>query len=183
MAKKIESKLDRYAEQLSAMEAEGKTLAEMQAWLKAEACAISLSGLSRWLESARSARSQERFLTLVATGGRQCQELDAAFKKNPEPGIATLIKMFQVIILKLNIEGSANPENLKLADQLSRTALEFINGQTRAEFKRVELDQAERKLKLSEQKAAQADQAKGILQSKDLSEEQKRQRMLELFGI
>lgn len=41
----------------------------------------------------------------------------------------------------------------------------------------------ERDLKLKERKAAAFDQAKGVMNDKALSEDQKRQRMLELFGI
>ena len=47
--------------------------------------------------------------------------------------------------------------------------------------KKVSLD--ERKLKLLEAKAAQADKAKGILENRELSEAEKKSRMHELFGL
>ena len=71
MTKQRESKLDQYADILAAMEAEKKTLAEMQAWLKEEGVIVALSSLSRYLESARTRRLQEKLLGQIATGARQ----------------------------------------------------------------------------------------------------------------
>lgn len=45
------------------------------------------------------------------------------------------------------------------------------------------ISQNERKLALMEKKAAAFDTAKGVMENKELTEDQKRQRMLELFGM
>lgn len=147
MAKKIASKLDRYAEQLAAMEAETppKTLREMQAWLAEEGVRAEQSTIGRFLESLRSARSQESILRLVVTGRQHCEEIDSALKKNPAPQLETLINLFKVLVMQLTSKGAVQPKLLPLADQLSRTAIEFISGQTKAAFKERELAMAEQK--------------------------------------
>jgi hypothetical protein len=57
------------------------------------------------------------------------------------------------------------------------------SAKTKAGFEREKIDIQKRKVALLEKKAAQADQAKGILENKELTEEQKRNRMREVFGI
>ncbi|HET9888168.1 MAG TPA: hypothetical protein VFR10_11700, partial [bacterium] len=56
-------------------------------------------------------------------------------------------------------------------------------GRTKAAQKERQLDQQDRKIKLLEQKAAAFDQAKGVLQNKELTEAQRAARMREVFGI
>lgn len=182
MPKKIVSKLDQFSATLLEMDAQHKTLAEMAAWLKEESCVVALSTLSCWLSSARSQAAQERMLNLVASGSQQCADLEAAFAKNPAPELDTLLKLFKVLILNLTTRGETDPKLLQLADQLSRTALEFINGQTKARFKQQELEQAERRLQLSEKRAAQADQTVRVLSDAELSPEQRAQRIKEIYG-
>lgn len=147
MPKKIESKLDRYQEQLLEMESATppKTLADMQQWLAQEGVVVVQSTIGRFLESLRSRRAQERVLGLVATGSQQCKELDSAFAKNPAPQLETLIKLFKTLIMQLTLKGAAAPELLSLANHLTMTVCEFISGQTKAAFKERELTLDERK--------------------------------------
>ena len=149
MSKQQKSKLDQFAPTLLEMDDAKKTLAEMRAWLKEESCNVDLSTLSRFLESARSERSQSRILGQITSGAEHCREIDQAFVKNPAPHLETVIKVFKVLIMQLATKGTAEPEFLKLADQLSRTAIEFISGQTKAAFK-------ERELTIEEQKFAES---------------------------
>lgn len=182
MSKKIESKLDQFHEQLVTLESEGKTLLEMQKWLHEEGVAVAQSTISRFLESARSSAAQERILQLVVSGAQHCAEVDRAFSKNPAPELETLIKLFKVLIMKLTTQGAADLEQLRMADQLSRTAIEFISGQTKANFKRIELEQAERKLKIAEEKARQADAARQVTESK-LTPSEKEAEYRRIFGM
>jgi len=57
------------------------------------------------------------------------------------------------------------------------------HGQAKAKFEERKVSVSERRVALLEQKAAQADKAKGVLEDKELTEEQKAARMRELFGI
>jgi hypothetical protein len=56
-------------------------------------------------------------------------------------------------------------------------------GKTKAAQKERQLDQQDRKIKLLEKKAAAFDQAKGVLENKELTEAQRAARMREVFGI
>ena len=146
--KKRQSKLDQYAETLMAMDGEKKTLADMQAWLKEEGCAVSAGNLSVWLSSARQEQLQDRLIARIASGSAQCQEVQKQFGQNPPPDLETLIKLHRVLILQLSTQGNADPEFLKLADQLMRTAMEFVSGQTKAAHKERELKLAEEKFQI-----------------------------------
>ena len=154
MSKQRESKLDQHAATLAEMELAKKTLAEMVAWLKEEGITCSLSTLSRFLESQRSRRLQSSLLAQIASGAQQCKEVEKEFGKNPAPELETLIKLHRVLILNLTTQGNADPELLKLADQLTRTALEFVSGRTKAAFKERELTLAEDKFQFDAAKLA-----------------------------
>jgi hypothetical protein len=182
MPKQQESKLDRYADILAAMEVEKKTLVEMLAWLKEEGVTCSISTLSRFLESARSTRLQEKLLTQIALGAQQCKAVDKQFGKDPSPDLETLVKLHRVLILQLSTQGNADPEFLKLADQLMRTAMEYASGQTRFAQKERELKVAEDKLELLKAKAAQAEATKEVLGDAQLTAEQREQRIKEIYG-
>jgi len=145
MAKPIKSKLDQFAETLAGMEAEKKTLAEMQAWLKEEGCSVSVSTLSSYLESQRSARLQAKLLGQITSGANQCRAVEKQFAANPSPELETLIKLHRVAVLQLSTQAQADPELLKLVDQLANTAISFASAQTKAA-------QKERQLALAQQK-------------------------------
>jgi DNA-binding phage protein len=142
------SKLDQYAETLLAMDDAKKTLLEIQAWLKEEGVTASMGRISEFLSSARQSRLQAALLSQIATGAEQCKEVEKQFGKNPAPELETLIKLHRVLILQLSTQGNANPEFLKLADQLMRTAMEFVSGQTKANHKERELRLAEEKFQI-----------------------------------
>ena len=183
MAKPIKSKLDQFAETLAGMEAEKKTLAEMQAWLKEEGCSVSVSTLSSYLESQRSARLQAKLLGQITSGAKQVREVEHQFSGHPAPELDTLIKLHRVAVLQLSTQAQADPELLKLVDQLTRTAMEYTSGQTKAKLEKEKLEIAERRVALLEQKAALFDQAKGIAGNPELDEQQKQLRMYQLFGV
>jgi DNA-binding phage protein len=147
--KQRESKLDPYAETLLAMDGEKKSISEMQAWLKEEGVTVSASRLSEFLSSQRSQVLQNRLLAQIATGARQCKEVEQQFGANPAPELDTLIKLHRVLVLQLSTQGNADPEFLKLADQMMRTTMEFVSAQTRARHKERELELAESKFKES----------------------------------
>jgi hypothetical protein len=158
MSKHRESKLDQYAKSLADMEAENKTLAEMLAWLKDEGVRCSASTLSRFLESQRTSRLQDRLLERIATGARHVQEVEKQFQKHPAPELDTLIKLHRDLIFHLSTHGVANPDFVKLADQLTNTVLQAISAQTKARFKEREVSLAERK----ELEAKKSDQEKAL---------------------
>lgn len=161
--KSVASKLDQFAEVLMDMDREKKTLAEMQAFLDGEGAHVANSTLSRFLEARRQADLQSRLLAQISAGAQQCKAVEKQFGSNPAPELETLVKLHRVLILQLSTTGVADPELLKLADQLLRTAMEFVNAQTKANQKERELALDTRRLALLEEKAKQAQQAKDIL--------------------
>jgi hypothetical protein len=149
MSKKIESKLDRYADALLEMESAKppQTLADMQKWLAAEGVTVVQSTISRFLESLRSSRAQERLLELVTSGTERCTQVDEAFAENPAPELESLIKLFKTLIFDLTTKGAVQPEMLTLANNLTITVCGYLSGLTKAAFK-------ERELTIEEQKFA-----------------------------
>ena len=148
MSKEKPSKLDPFAETLQALEVEGKTLADMVAWLKQEGITAAPSTISDYLASLRDARSRSQLLQRITTGSRQCKEVEAELAKNPAPELETLVKLHRVLILHLSTQGNADPEMLKLADQMTNTVLNCISARTKAAHK-------EREVALAEQKHAE----------------------------
>lgn len=139
MRKKTKSKLDQFAETLEAMELQGKTCVEMVAWLKDEGCTASEPTVSRFLDARRNARWQDQLLINITSGAQQCAEVNKQFAKNPAPDLEALIKLLRVSILNLTTQAQANPELLKLVNELTRTVMEFVSGQTKAMHKEREL--------------------------------------------
>ena len=137
--KSKKSKLDQFATFLLEMDDEKKTLDEIQAWLKEEGCVVSRGGISNYLSGLRSERLQSRLLSQIASGAQQCAAVEKSFGKNPAPELETLVKLHRVLILQLSTQGNADPEYLKLADQLMRTAMEFVSGQTKLKIQEREL--------------------------------------------
>jgi hypothetical protein len=161
MSKEKKSKLDQFARQLLEMDDEKKTIAQMVDWLKAEGVTAStglLGGEDGYLAKLRRSRLQDRLLAQITSGSDQCSQVEKAFAKNPAPELETIIKLHRVLILQLSTIGNANPEILKLSDQLTNTVINCISAQTKAAFK-------EREVTLAETKAAESkktDQQKAL---------------------
>ena len=140
----------------------GHSLAETVAWLKEDGCKTSSSSLSEF-------RSWYFLQETLRENDSTVQSLLADLK-SAKPGIT--------------------PDELDAAGQMFFTALS-INQKDSLGWKRAQdvkknnrlVTALERLLALMEKKAAQADSARGILGDQALTEEQKRQRMLQLFGM
>lgn len=125
MSKNKPSKLDQYAETLLAMDDARKTLADMQAWLKEEGCTVSLGALSNFLSSQRESRLQEMLLQQIATGARQCKEVEAQLSKNPAPETETLIKLVRVLIMKFSTATNVTPEMSELVFNMLKPVIKW----------------------------------------------------------
>lgn len=159
MSKQRESKLDRHAPTLLDMDAARKTLEEMRAWLKEEGCVVSLSSLSRFLESSRSRLLQEKLLAQITSGAQQCAAVEKQFGKNPAPELETLIKLQRVLILNLSTQANADPELMKLV----ATSFSAVLDSERLRLKQSQIDLDQRKVVLMEKKAAAYDRAQAAL--------------------
>lgn len=150
------NKLDPFASRLDEWAAAGKTLAEMQAELKADGCNVALSGLSQWLARRRSAALERNLFELIATGGQMNRELDSAFRENPEPSVERLIQVTKSLVMSLQVQGTANPKMLSLANSMQQTVLNYLSGETKAKIalRQVGLSEQKYRDEVAEKKAA-----------------------------
>lgn len=154
-----QNKLDRFAAKLADMDAEKKTLAEMQAWLAESGCRASSSAISVFLERQRSSRRQAELLAQIASGARQSQEVEKQFGRTPPPALDTLIKLQRVVLLNIATKAGADPELLKLV----ATTFSSVMESERIKIKRDELELGKRKMVLMEKKAAAYDRTQAAL--------------------
>lgn len=176
------SKLDQFAAQLADMDTEKKTLAQMCEWLAAEGCKVSVSRVSDYLERLRSSRREAAILSQITNGARQSAEVEAQFNKNPAPQLDTIIKLHRVMIMQLATKSVDNPELIEVANTMTKTVMDFVSAQTKADIEKQKLAQSERKLVLLEKKAAQADATDKVLTDAELTPEQRAQRIKEIYG-
>lgn len=177
------NKLDQFATTLADMDAQKKTLSEICEWLAAEGCRVSPSSVSVYLERLRSERRQAALLAKITSGARQAEEVEKQFAKNPAPALETIIKLHRVLALQLATQSEDNPELMDAANTLTKTVMDYVSGQTKADLKKQEIALGERRVKLLEQKAAAFDQAKGVMADQKLTEAERASRMRELFGM
>jgi hypothetical protein len=174
------SKLDQFAATLADLDAQKKTLSEICEWLQAEGCKVSPSSVSVYLERLRSERREAAILSQITSGARQSAEVEKQFSKNPAPQLDTIIKLHRVMIMQLATQSVDNPELIQITNNLTKTVMDFVSGQTKAEIEKAKIGQGERKLVLLEKKAAAFDQAKEVISSK-LTPEEQRQRLKEIL--
>jgi hypothetical protein len=162
MSKKIESKLDAFAERLDAWftpkekGGDGLTLAEAREQLALDGCSVSPSTLSRWWQTRQRETNQKELLGEIVTSSNQCASVEKEFAKNPAPELETIIKLHRVLIFNLRTAGRENPDMIKLADQCTRTVMDYLSGQTKAGQKERELSLSEKKFEEFKSKAAAA---------------------------
>ena len=190
MRKATQSKLDPHAEVLAAwftprdQGGEGLTLDQAVARLSERySIKVSPSRLSQWWQQQQQRALQDKVLAGIATGAQLNKQIDAQFAKNPAPELEQLMRLFKTITLQLAVKGEADSDLLKLAGNFGSLILEERKAATNAKFKDRDLSIKERRIVLLEQKAAQFDQAKKTLGDAALTEEQKQQRIRQIFGL
>lgn len=127
------SKLDAHAAQLGEWQSQNLTLAEMQSRLAAAGCTVSCGRLSGFLGQLRQQELQARVLGNIASGSRMNAEIEAAFKRNPEPEIKTLVSFIKRLLLTLQVEGSVNPELLESANALFKSLMDYLKVEQKAQ--------------------------------------------------
>ena len=97
---------------------------------------------------------QTQLLAQIASGARQCREVEAEFGRNPAPSVETLIKIHRVLVLKLSNQANLAPDALRHVTELMKPVMEWA----RLEEKRKDRELAERKHQelLAARKAARA---------------------------
>ena len=182
------SKLDAYAERLTEwftpvdQGGKGMTLDQAREQLRLDGCSVSCSRLSEWWSNQQTLRMQDRLLSQIASGARQCREVEQALGKNGAPEMDTLIKLHRVLILKLSTEGSTNPEMLELVNRMMKPVVAF------ARLKQLEaqlsLDRDKFQFDAAKACLARLPELKVISSDKGLNYSQKVEQIrLKLFGV
>jgi hypothetical protein len=84
---------------------------------------------------------EEALLAQIASGARQCKEVEKQFAENPAPALETIIKLQRVLIMKLSVQANADPALIELVAKLTKPTMEFAKLQE----KRREMELAEAK--------------------------------------
>lgn len=119
------SKLDQFAEKLDEWELKKFTLDQIAGELHERGCDVSCSRLSNYLASRREVRLQERLLGQIASGARQCKEVEEEFAKNPAPGLEAIARLHRLLAFQLATNGVANPELLELSTKCTKVVLDY----------------------------------------------------------
>ena len=179
--KQVRSKLDPFAARLDKWftthdkGGEGLTFVEGHKRLRQEGLVVSLTRLRYWWHNRQLELRADDLMKLVVSGAQQTRNLDAVLSKNPAPHIDTLIALFKVLIIELTTKGVANPQFLKLSDQLAGTATQLIHTQARAVF-------WERQQAIAEQRLAEWKKSGQLKALEDcLNESEKFPEVQELF--
>ena len=96
---------------------------------------------------------QAETLGRIRRAARHCRSLEQEFGENPPPKLATVVKLHRCLIYRLATEGKAEPERVRLANLLTRTALAYAIGWKKVELRERELKLAEAKYKFNAGKA------------------------------
>ncbi len=180
------NKLDPFRARLMEWVAEGKSQREMLGRLKEDGCSCSPSSLSNYLSLRRREDMEAAMLGNVASGREMLRKLDVAYRDNPEPAIAELIRVSKTLILSLQVEGTANPDLLRLSNSMQQTVLNYLSGERKVELEGRKLDLALDKFQFEAAKACLAvlPALKVISQDNGLSDGDKIDAIrLKLFGV
>lgn len=120
----------------------------------------------------RELRWQER-LASIAAGSQQANAINAEFNRHQGAFSSATVKLLTQESFEALVQGGWDPENLVKFTKLA------IESELKA--KKLELD--ERRIALLEERAKQAEEAKQALGNEELSEEEKQQRLRQIFGM
>ena len=133
--KKRRSVLDPFANELVQMDENKTTLPEIVAWLGQRGVATSGNNVSKFLINRREEAELQEQQERLASRSNKCVAFEEWLAKHPTPDLGAVIKMFKLLMMEMAASKTVEPEVLKLADRLTRTALRFVNDQGRAEYR------------------------------------------------
>jgi|ERR1051326_3337257 hypothetical protein len=140
----------------------------------------SVASLARW----RSRRAQERMLERITSSARQANAVVEKFQENPANTYSALLQMVGQAAFDAQLHGQTlDLSTLKDLAELTGLGLKAAHDQAVLAMKEKDLALKERRVKLLEEKARQADQAKDTVSDKKLSPEEKDQRLRQIFGM
>ena len=138
----IESLLQRHCETIGKMKDSGKKHSDIVLWLRANGVKCLSKDVIQFFKE-RSLQQEQ--LNEISYSAVLCKAVKHAFGENPAPDLQILMKLHHKTILQIFTQKKVSPESMKLADQMTRTAVSFAHGLARIKL-------MERRLKLAESK-------------------------------
>jgi hypothetical protein len=185
----IESKLDRFQEQLDEWLTPRKDGGEGFTQLKVRkellpklGCSVSCSRLSDWWAARRSELGQAKMIEQIRTGSAATKKVAQEFAENPAPEIALVIKMIQVLVMKFSAQANVDPAQIEYLVALLKPVMDWVKIQEHGKDRdfavnKWQWDAAKECLK-------KLPALKAIVQDKSLSEAGKVDAIrLKLFGV
>jgi hypothetical protein len=133
--KKRRSVLDPFANELVQMDENKTTLPEIVAWLDQRGVSTSGNNVSKFLINRREEAELQEQQERLASRSNKCVAFEEWLAKHPTPDLGAVIKMFKLLMMEMAANKTVEPEVLKLADRLTRTALRFVNDQSREAYR------------------------------------------------
>lgn len=118
--------------------------------------------------------AQRRLLERIARNASEANEIEAEFTKNPAPVPQAVVKLVTQLAFEEITAGRAMDKEFIV--KLTKLAVD-----SGLKAKKLELDQ--RRIELLEAKAKQADEASKALGDSKMTEEEKQQRLRQIFGM
>jgi hypothetical protein len=138
----IESLLQRHCKTIVEMKDSGKKHLDIVRWLRANGVKCLSNDVIQFFK--------ERSLQQKLLNGIRCDAVFSklvkrAFRENPAPDLQTLMELQRTQIFQIYTQNVVSPESMKLADQMTRTAVKFAHGDAQIKL-------MERRLTLAESK-------------------------------
>jgi hypothetical protein len=149
------------------------SIADTVAWLKADGLRVSNRMVSEFLSWSQDQQDLDNCGATLETFEEFCRKRNPDW--SPEKVRETACAFF--------IEQSVGRKDAKTFNVIANLALRDKEGKTKAKFEERKISVTERKIALLEKKAAAYDQARGVLENKELTEDERKARMRELFGL
>ena len=138
----IESLLQRHCETIGKMKDSGKKHLDIVRWLRANGVKCLSNDVIQFFKE-RSL--QQKLLNGIRRDAVFSKLVKRAFRENPAPDLQTLMELQRTQIFQIYTQNVVSPESMKLADQMTRTAVKFAHGDAQIKL-------MERRLTLAESK-------------------------------
>ena len=138
----IESLLQRHCKTIVEMKDSGKKHLDIVRWLRANGVKCLSNDVIQFFKE-RSL--QQKLLNGIRRDAVFSKLVKRAFRENPAPDLQTLMELQRTQIFQIYTQNVVSPESMKLADQMTRTAVKFAHGDAQIKL-------MERRLTLAESK-------------------------------
>src|ERR1700679_3617677 len=118
----IESLLQRHGKTIGDMKDSGKKHSDIVLWLRANGVKCFSKDVINFF---KEPRLQQEQLSDISHSAVLCKAVKHAFGENPAPDLQILMKLHHKTILQIFTQKKVSPESMKLADQMTRTAVSF----------------------------------------------------------